>query len=131
MKRLITNASLAFVTVGLCLTAVGTAHADLTTNLVSSADTGLFEQSPDNNLGGMTYVVVGTINLGKRSRGLFRFDVASALPANATVTSATLTLTVAVARGVNQTFELHRVLKDWGEGAGSGGGSGTGAQGAP
>ncbi|MCL4787452.1 MAG: DNRLRE domain-containing protein [Verrucomicrobia bacterium] len=111
-------------------TTVGNVPA-LTTNLVAVADTSLFEYNSDNNLGGMDAVISGTIALGARSRGLLKFDVASALPANATVTTATLNLSVPVARGFNQTYRLHRILKDWGEGRSSGGGGGTGVQGAP
>jgi hypothetical protein len=104
-------------------------RADFITNLTSSADTGLFEQSPDNNLGGMTITIAGTIGLGKRSRALMEFDVGAVLPTNATVTSATLLLNVPMAKGAGQTFELHRVLKSWVEGSGTGGGAGTASQG--
>lgn len=107
-------------------------HAQaLTTNLVPVADTSLFQNNPNNNLGGMDAVISGTISLGAPSRGLLKFDIAAAVPANATVTSATLNLSVPTARGFNQSYELHRVLKDWGEGGGSGGGGTTGVQGAP
>ncbi len=103
----------------------------LTANLVPSADTTLFQHNPDNNLGGMDVVIAGTIGFGDHSRALMKFDIAAALPAGATVTSATLNLNVPGARGFNQSYELHRVLKDWGEGGGLGGGGGIGVQGAP
>lgn len=103
----------------------------LTTNLVPVADTSLFEQNPNNNLGGMDVVIAGTIALGKHSRALLKFDIAAALPANAAVSSVILNLSVAVAHGANQDYRLHRVLRDWGEGDGSGGGGGSSVQGGP
>ena len=119
------------VTCGILTAWAIAAHADLTTNLGSVADTGLFEHNPTNNLGSKTYVIVGNIGTGERSRALFRFNMTEALPANATVTAASLTLNVPVPNGFGQDFELHRVLKDWGEGTGSGGGGHTGGQGSP
>jgi hypothetical protein len=103
----------------------------LTTNLTPTADATLFQHNPNNNLGGMDALISGNIVLGERSRALLKFDIAAALPANATVTAATLHLTVNVAKGANQNYGLHRLLKDWGEGGGSGGGGATGTQGAP
>jgi hypothetical protein len=118
-------------TTALLLSGALTDALALTTNLAPVADTTLFEQNPNNNLGGMDVVISGTIGLGKRSRGLLKFDIAAALPANATVTSATLNLSVPVARGAGQNYLLHRVMQDWGEGVGLGGGGATGVQGAP
>ena len=98
----------------------------LTTNLQCVADTGLFEHNPDNNLGGMDFVTAGTTGIPSRSRALFKFDVASALPSNGTVTNVTLLLGVTFANGFDQNFTVHRVLRDWGEGTGSGLASGSG-----
>ncbi|HET6274253.1 MAG TPA: DNRLRE domain-containing protein [Bacteroidota bacterium] len=64
-------------------------------------------------------------------RGLLAFDVAGAVPAGATVTNVTLTLTMthsALGTGA-QPFSLHRVLADWGEGSSVA--LGNGGQGAP
>ncbi|MEM8946806.1 MAG: hypothetical protein AAGD11_16650 [Planctomycetota bacterium] len=62
------------------------------------------------------------------TRGLIMFDIASEVPAEAIVTSATLTLNVSMAaNSLPDTIELRRVLADWGEGdsiAGGGGGRG-------
>ena len=110
---------------GVALVLPVTASA-LTTNLISVADTTLFEHDPDNNLGGQGTMVAGVIRTGPKSRALFRFDVAGALPAGATVTSATLLLTVIVPRADGLDFNLHRMLKSWGEGASSGQGGGLG-----
>lgn len=99
--------------------------------LQAAADTGLFERSPDNNLGGMTFMPIGTTSVGTRTRGLVRFDLASALPADATINAARLTVNVFVSPSFTQhTYLLHRLLKDWGEGDNFGGGNGTGTLGA-
>lgn len=98
-----------------------------TLKLSSVADAGLFEHDPTNNLGGMAYVVAGTISQGFKSRALYKFDVAGSLPAGAAVTAATLTISAPAQFGAGLNFQLHRVLQDWGEGTGAGMGSGQGA----
>jgi hypothetical protein len=88
-------------------------------NLPSVADTTLLEVNPDNNMGGEPHVHAGTTAISTRNRALIKFNPASAIPSNAVITSATLTLQVTMtppAGGVNSTFGLHRVLVDWGEG---------------
>src|SRR5690349_11415413 len=90
------------------------------------ADTTLFEHDPTYNLGGM-FCVAGNIQLVHRSRALFKFDVAEAVPPGATVTSVTLHFNVPVARADGQNFILRRMLRNWGEGNGSGQGQGLGA----
>ena len=56
---------------------------------------------------------------GKINRSLLRFDVASSVPSNAIVTSATLTMTISSTPplATNLWFSLHRVLVDWNESA--------------
>jgi hypothetical protein len=112
----------------ICLAALAalgfTARADLTTNLVPAADTTLYEYNPDYNLGGQSFTVVGCLGLNagfKRCRSVLRFDISSALPAGATVTSANVNFHVSsIHTGAGQTFYLHRLLQSWGEGSGSG-----------
>ncbi len=92
-----------------------------------SADTFIISSVPDNNAGGNTLLNLGTDGAGGVRRGLLRFDL-SAIPANATVTSAVLRLTVVripVGGPVNSNFELHRLLADWS------GGTQAGNSGAP
>lgn len=93
--------------------------------LTPVADTTLFESAPDDNMGGWTHVAVGTTgSQGEhtRNRGLFRFAVADALPADAQVTNALLRLTVTHVpdrtggSAADSTFALHRLLKPWAEG---------------
>ncbi|MEO8429101.1 MAG: DNRLRE domain-containing protein [Verrucomicrobiota bacterium] len=83
------------------------------------ADTTLFEPHTSNNLGGHFDVSAGTTREGSRARGLFGFDFAGRIPPSATITSASLRLTVTkvpTGGGVNSVFELRRVLQPWGEG---------------
>jgi hypothetical protein len=62
-----------------------------------------------------------------RRRALVRFDVAAAIPAGSTITSATLSLNMSQAGSPGaQPIELHRALADWGE-ATSNGGAASGA----
>lgn len=91
-----------------------------TTNLISSADAGIVSSAPDNNTGGNSFVAAGADGSGPR-RGLFWFDVAGVIPAGATINSVTLTLTVPSGNTANpSTFDLFRVLADWGEGDNTG-----------
>jgi hypothetical protein len=94
----------------------GRLEAD-TINLTSVADTTLFEESPDNNLGKST-PMVGVNAHGKKSRMLLRFDLGS-VPTNAVISAATLKLKVVrtPSGGATSNFDLRRVFKAWGEGA--------------
>lgn len=97
-----------------------------TVSLRPVADTTLFESAPNDNLGGWTHFVAGTTgNQGDRTRnrGLLRFDIASAVPGGARITTAQLTLEVVRVPGsaggggpASSVFGLHRVLRPWGEG---------------
>lgn len=109
----------------------GAARADSVALAHPQADTGLFEYAPTNNLGAMTFVPAGTTSVGTRCRALFRFDPATFLPANATVHSVTLWLSVPQSAGWTSGFGLHRVLVSWGEGRGIGGPAPPGVLGSP
>lgn len=109
----------------LALMAHCSALAQQSASLVPVADTTLQEAFPDNNFGGGSTFTSGGRNMGGRARALLKFDLATALPAGATILSATLSLTVTAANGPGSTFQLHRVLADWGEGSGSDFGGGT------
>lgn len=90
--------------------------------LTPSADTSLWSFAPDHNLGGSDQLPVGTAGDntgGAPSRLLIKFDVASALPTNAVIQSATLLLRVIHGPGATaQTADFggYQVLFDWGEG---------------
>jgi hypothetical protein len=90
-----------------------------TATLPPVADTSLFEFEPNNNFGASGNLPVGTIFTGFRCRLLLRFDVAAALPPAATVTRASLTMTVVSIKDTgpaNSNFQLHRMLVPWVEG---------------
>jgi hypothetical protein len=110
---------------GLLLAAAIHLRGDLVTNLPPIADTGLLESNPGNNLGALSNVPSGTTPMG-RSRALYKFDLTQ-LPANATISTASLLLNVTTAPGggVGSIFGLNRLLKDWGEGSGGPALSGT------
>ncbi len=98
-----------------------------TISLTPLVDTTLFQTSPNNNLGGTPNFIAGTTSGGGRNRALLKFDIAGQLPANAVITSVSLTM-VDVSNSSSftpSTFNLHRVLVDWGEG------NKTGNQGQP
>jgi hypothetical protein len=101
--------------------------------LAPVADTTLSENYPDNNFGAMPFANSGTTQNYTRNRALFRFDVAGALPAGANITNASLILEVVGQPGESPAsghFNLHRVLRPWGEGNqvnAPGGGSGQGS----
>jgi hypothetical protein len=87
-----------------------------------AADTSIFEAFPENNMGGNDNMVAGANASLARARALFRFDVAGAIPSNAIIQSVTLVVTVVLTPpdgGEPSTFDLRRVLVDWGEGTGT------------
>jgi hypothetical protein len=115
-------AKLSFFGLAFTILSLADARAD-TTNLTPIADTSLFQLDPNNNLGGLTSIPAGTIRTGQRSRALFKFDLTQ-IPSSATITSADLTVQVVIVPPAGaltaSTFDLHRVLRDWGEGTGAG-----------
>jgi hypothetical protein len=85
--------------------------------LIPTADTCIFEKAPFNNVGGAWSFAAGDTATSDHSRALVKFEVASALPENARITSARLELTVVRAIVLSSSiFESHRLLVDWGEG---------------
>lgn len=95
--------------------------------LNSSKDNTLYEV-PDGSVsnGAGPHLFAGrTANGGKR-RGLIAFNVTSQIPAGATVTRVSLRMNVSASRAGSQKMELHRVTKDWGEGASNAGAFGDG-----
>jgi hypothetical protein len=94
-----------------------------TAYLPPSADTALLENFPTNNMGGQTWLNAGTTQVFTKNRGLLKFDIATAIPAGARITTVSLTLHVTkspIDGDLPSTFDLHRMLVDWGEGNKSG-----------
>ncbi|MCF7765110.1 MAG: DNRLRE domain-containing protein [Verrucomicrobia bacterium] len=99
------------------------ASAAGTLRLPPVADVSMHEIAPTANMGGHTHFAAGTTEVGKRSRGLVRFDLSGQLPEGATVQAASVILTVTrtpALGGVGSTFGLHRVFSQWGEGTKTG-----------
>jgi hypothetical protein len=105
----------------LLISALGANGLAATVTLQSAADTSLFETNPDSNLGASD-LAAGTTDKNLKSRALIRFNLTGEVPANATVTSATLGLRVTKEppSAAASTFGLHRVLQEWGEGTKTG-----------
>ncbi len=106
-----------------CLSNVHSAFAAGTLRLTPVADVSMHEIAPTANMGAHTHFAAGTTEVGKRSRGLVRFDLSGQLPEGATVQAASVILTVTrtpALGGVGSTFGLHRVLSQWGEGTKTG-----------
>jgi hypothetical protein len=96
---------------------VGTAsvHA-VSTNLLAVSDTYLRDElSSDDNFGNSEVVLVGvSLDATKHNHGLFRFSLFG-IPANATITGATLHLISTGGMTAPFNHGLHRLLKDWNE----------------
>ena len=88
-------------------------------DIPASQDATLYE-SPTGSLanGGGDYFFAGRTlqNSGSRRRGLIEFDVASFLPAGATINSATLTLHASLVRTPGTVISAHRLTREWKEG---------------
>lgn len=91
--------------------------------LTPVADTSLWQGATNHNLGGSDLLPVGAAGDntgGAQSRLLIKFDVAMALPTNAVIESATLTLQVVHGPGPSTAhtanFDGYKILNDWGEG---------------
>ncbi len=110
-------AALPALLLGVCGASAG---ADETVTLVSDRDNTLIESPLSNVSAGSSYHFyagrVGTNDNGTIRRGLLRFDVAGAIPAGATILSASLELHCAqTGGGGSNPVSLHRLLADWGE----------------
>jgi hypothetical protein len=74
---------------------------------------------PSNNFGGMAWLNSGTTQIYTTNRGLLKFDVAGHVPRGAQILSASLVVEVVgqpVDGDTPNSFELRRMLRDWGEG---------------
>ncbi len=102
-----------------------------TVTITSSKDNTLIQTASGNvSLGAAEQMYagrVGPMGGGTRRRGVLAFDVASAVPAGATITEVSLTLYMSQTIVGPQEVSLRRMLADWGEGTSDG----FGGQGAP
>ncbi len=108
----------------------GVASPGETVSIRPIADTTLFQTDPNNNLGAVNTLSVGTTAAGLFSRALLRFDLAGSIPASATITSVKLAVSAVKAPtsgGGASVVEIHRMSQAWGEGSRSGGPRGAAA----
>jgi len=95
----------------------------------ASKDNSMMSESGDLSNGSGEYTFAGKIALGDLRRALYAFDVAGAVPADATIDNVTLTLNMSRTIVGAIDCALHRVQSDWGEGASDAPGEeGTGVQ---
>jgi hypothetical protein len=92
------------------------AHADVI-SLSPVADSTIYDNgtSETSNSRGQ-HIFAGTNAVASARRGLVKFDVAAALPANATIQQATLTLTITRQASNASVARLFRCTSAWGEG---------------
>jgi len=110
------------------LFAASTASAT-TVQLSASKDNTLYQQASGTlSNGAGSFFFAGNSGANEIRRGLIAFDIASAVPAGATINSATLTLHMSQTTSGLQSVELHRASASWGEGTSDAtGGEGGGA----
>jgi len=130
MRRSSSSVS-AFLVAASCLVPV---RADVVT-IGASKDNTLYESATgarSNGAGeffftGRTFETTNALR-----RGVIAFDVASSIPAGSTITNVTLTLSMTMTIAGATPVGLHRMLRDWGEGASDATGpEGMGADAAP
>lgn len=102
-----------------------------TVTLIPSKDNTLYESSTGAlSNGAGQHLFAGRTATGNIRRGLLAFDIDGSIPSGATIDDVTLTLYMSRTRAVGKPVTLHRLLRDWGEGAsaaGSGEGGGAAA----
>ena len=104
------------------LTLLSTNARAASLNVPVTADTFINSGLADNNDGAHAWFDAGRDGAGGVRRGLLRFDL-SGIPAGSTINSASLQLTVIKVPnggGIASTFDLFRLLANWGEGTKSG-----------
>lgn len=81
-----------------------------------TSDNSIFQNRTNNTGGSFEYLFAGVTQDASPRRALIRFDL-SGIPAGATITSASLRLSVERSRPGIQPYSLHRLTASWGEGA--------------
>lgn len=89
-----------------------------TININPVKDNSIYEQDVTHSNGTGEYLVAGMTNAGFRNRALMAFDIAGNIPANASITGASLQMTVTLTSGASgpQEHTLYKILENWGEG---------------
>jgi hypothetical protein len=118
LRTMPTSANLKIGLVLLCLSLGFSAARAAIVTLIPSEDSMISENDPSLTQGTATTINSGTTgpNEGsKRNRALLKFDLTAGIPSNATVTSASLKLTITATppSSTNLWFSLHTVFQDW------------------
>lgn len=96
---------------------VSTAHAELV-SLSATRDATIYESASGESANGAgQYLFAGRTNQNLARRALLRFDIASAIPDGATITTARLVLNIVQANGGVRDVFLHRAAAAWTTGA--------------
>jgi hypothetical protein len=103
-----------FCFLALAAVAVAPLHAE-TVELGASKDNTIFSEGDLSNGAGI-HLFTGATLMGNERRALVFFDIASWLPAGATIDNVTLTMTMSRTIVGPWPVSVHRVLADWGEG---------------
>ena len=74
----------------------------------------------ENSNGQGSFIFAGNNDGGFARRGLIAFDLSGHIPAGATILDATLTMYMSRTRGPEETIEVYRLLRGWGEGPSDG-----------
>ncbi|MHC4685536.1 MAG: multicopper oxidase domain-containing protein [Planctomycetota bacterium] len=88
-----------------------------TVSIGAEKDNTVYEEDGSLSNGAGDYFFTGVTKDNWRRHGLIQFDVASAIPADSTISSVTLTLYMSRTRTQDMNIDLHRVTSDWGEAA--------------
>ncbi|MCW3105429.1 MAG: hypothetical protein JWO09_3869 [Bacteroidetes bacterium] len=122
MKKLILSLALL---AGTCMYT----QAQTTVNLVPEKDNTLYENASGSlSNGAGDHFFVGTTGSNRIRRSVIKFDVAGSIPAGATITSVTLTLSMDQTISGPNSIGLYTLSTNWGEGSSfAGGGGGGGA----
>jgi len=93
------------------------AHAQSDALVEASKDNTLYEDNTGGTSNGAGfYIFAGQTNTGAIRRAVLAFDVAGAIPNEASVDSVQLVLNMSKTAGGANTVTLHRIVADWGEG---------------
>ncbi len=97
-------------------------------SISAQRDTTIYSENSAINNGAGVGVFVGRNSGGNLRRTLISFDIAGAVPAGATITSVSLSMSVTKSQLTSESISLRKISSDWGEGStvGAGGGGGQG-----
>ena len=92
-----------------------------TVTLPAVKDNTIYQDFPGNSNGMGENIFLGANSALSPRRALIKFDIAGSIPAGATITSVTLTLTLNKTNSVSNNVRLFKLLSDWGEGTSNAG----------